>query len=168
MTTLHALLFGLAVTASASAWAQYSWVDNNGRRVFSDQPPPADVPPQNVRSQPHGRPAPAVVREVSASSASAARPTAAASAPAGIDQALEEKKKQAQADEAARNKAEQLRRAEVRADNCKRAMNYKSSLDSGQRIARMNDKTGEREILDDAQRAAELARVQKAVAANCN
>ena len=79
---------------------------------------------------------------------------------------LEEKKKQAEAAEAAKKKAEEQKIAAAKADNCKRAMNSKSSLDSGMRMARMNDK-GEREVLDDAQRAAELKRVNAIIASDC-
>jgi len=39
-------------------------------------------------------------------------------------------------------------------------------LDSGIRMARMNDK-GEREILDDAARAAELERTQAIIQSDC-
>ena len=97
----------------------------------------------------------------------ATRPAAAASAaPAGVDKALEEKKKQAEAAEAAKKKAEQEKVAAARAENCKRAMNAKATLDSGMRMARLNDK-GEREVLDDAQRAAELKRVNQIIAQDC-
>ena len=54
----------------------------------------------------------------------------------------------------------------ARADNCKRAQSAKTTLDSGMRMARVNDK-GEREILDDQQRAAELQRTNQAIAENC-
>jgi hypothetical protein len=169
MKTVHTLLLGFALAASSTAFAQYSWVGKDGRRVFSDQPPPADVPEQNVRSQPSKR-APAavsVVRQAETPASGASAPQPATSVSAGVDKTLEEKKKQADAEAAAKQKAEDERRAAARADNCQRASNYKSSLDSGQRISRTNEK-GEREILDDAQRAAELARVQKDIADNCN
>ena len=48
----------------------------------------------------------------------------------------------------------------------KRAIAAKATLDSGMRMARINDK-GEREILDDQQRAAELQRTNQAIAENC-
>lgn len=41
-----------------------------------------------------------------------------------------------------------------------------ATLDSGMRMARLNDK-GEREVLDDAQRAAELKRVNQIIAQDC-
>lgn len=168
MTLHRPLLLAGLLLASLSAVAQYQWIDKDGRRVFSDRAPPADVPAKNILSQPRGSAtkaaAPAAV-EAAAPAASTA--VAAAKPPApGVDKALEEKKKQAEAAEAAKKKAEQDRIAAARADNCKRAMNAKASLDSGLRMARLNDK-GEREVLDDAQRAAEQQRVQQIIAQDC-
>lgn len=173
----RAVLFGLTFAAVTAAHAQYQWIDKDGRRVFSDRPPPADVAPKNIVSQPRGstaavvRPAPAApANEPAAGEASVAAkpaaPAASAAPGAGVDKALEEKKKQAEAAEAAKKKAEEQKIAAAKADNCKRAMNSKSSLDSGMRMARMNDK-GEREVLDDAQRAAELKRVNAIIASDC-
>ncbi|QTD43671.1 DUF4124 domain-containing protein [Ottowia testudinis] len=176
MKIARALIFGLTFAATFAAHAQYQWVDKDGRRVFSDRPPPAEVPAKNVMSQPRGSNA-AVVRSTPAAAASepaageasvAARPAGAASgAPgAGVDKALEEKKKKAEAAEAAQKKAEEQKIAAAKAENCKRAMNAKASIDSGMRMARVNDK-GEREVLDDAQRAAELKRVNGIIASDC-
>ena len=167
MKIFRATLIGLALAAGSAAFAQYSWVDKDGRKVFSDRPPPADVPQKNLLSQPRlssagtrgaAAPAPADVP--------ASQPLAAASAPAGVDKALEEKKKQAEAEEAAKKKADEQRLAAARADNCKRAQGAKATLDSGMRMARVNAQ-GEREVLDDAQRAAELKRVGEIIAASC-
>ena len=177
MKFTRAVLFGLTFAAVTAAHAQYQWVDKDGRRVFSDRPPPADVAPKNIVSQPRGSTA-AVVRSAPAApanepaageasvAAKPAAPAASAAPGAGVDKALEEKKKQAEAAEAAKKKAEEQKIAAAKADNCKRAMNAKSSLDSGMRMARMNDK-GEREVLDDAQRAAELKRVNAIIASDC-
>ena len=175
MKVARALLFGLTLTAAMAAHAQYQWIDKDGRRVFSDRPPPADVPAKNLLSQPRvsqsttGRGAPVVPpadASAAAATPAASRPAAAASAAGGVDKALEEKKKQAEAAEAAKKKAEQEKVAAARAENCKRAMNAKATLDSGMRMARLNDK-GEREVLDDAQRAAELKRVNQIIAQDC-
>ena len=170
MTVAHALLRGLTLTAAIAAQAQYQWVDKDGRRVFSDRPPPADIPAKNVLTQPRGARAPQAA-PVAGPAASASEPaSAAAAAPrppaAGVDKALEEKKKQNEAAEAARKKADEERAAASRAENCKRAMSAKATLDSGMRMARVNDK-GEREVLDDAQRAAELKRVNAIIASDC-
>ncbi|MEZ5608429.1 MAG: DUF4124 domain-containing protein [Burkholderiaceae bacterium] len=163
--TLHRffLLAGLLL-ASVSAVAQYQWVDKDGRRVFSDRAPPADVPAKNILSQPRGGAVPAAVAATAPAPAASA---AASKAPAaGTDKALEEKKKQAEAADAAKQKAEEARQVAARADNCKRAQGAKATLDSGMRMARINAK-GEREVLDDAQRAAELKRVNEVIAASC-
>ena len=170
MKVAHALLLGLTLTAAIAAQAQYQWVDKDGRRVFSDRPPPADIPAKNVLTQPRGARAPQAA-PVAGPAASASEPaSAAAAAPrppaAGVDKALEEKKKQNEAAEAARKKADEERAAASRAENCKRAMSAKATLDSGMRMARVNDK-GEREVLDDAQRAAELKRVNAIIASDC-
>ncbi|GAB1384851.1 hypothetical protein MASR1M50_31720 [Burkholderiales bacterium] len=170
MKVAHALLLGLTLTAAIAAQAQYQWVDKDGRRVFSDRPPPADIPAKNVLTQPRGARAPQAA-PVAGPAASASEPaSAAAAAPrppaAGVDKALEEKKKQNEAAEAARKKADEERAAASRAENCKRAMSAKATLESGMRMARVNDK-GEREVLDDAQRAAELKRVNAIIASDC-
>lgn len=169
MKVAHALLLGLTLTAAIAAQAQYQWVDKDGRRVFSDRPPPADIPAKNVLTQPRGARAPQAA-PVAGPAASASEPASAATAArppaAGVDKALEEKKKQNEAAEAARKKADEERAAASRAENCKRAMSAKATLESGMRMARVNDK-GEREVLDDAQRAAELKRVNAIIASDC-
>lgn len=153
------------LAASVPALAQYQWIDKDGRRVFSDRAPPAEVPARNILAQPRGASVP--VAAAATAPASATPQAAAASAPAtGTDKALEEKKKQNEAAEAARKKADEERAAASRAENCKRAMSAKATLESGMRMARVNDK-GEREVLDDAQRAAELKRVNAIIASDC-
>lgn len=168
--TARAFLFAMTLAASLAAQAQYQWVDHSGRRVFSDQPPPADIPARNILKQPGMRVAPAAPAPAPAQTVAAPMATQAAaqgaSAAGGQDKALEERKKKAEAAEAAKKKAEEAKLAAQRADNCKRARAAKASLDSGIRIARTNEK-GEREILDDAQRAAEAKRIDEIIQADC-
>ncbi|TNF62372.1 MAG: DUF4124 domain-containing protein, partial [Burkholderiales bacterium] len=57
---LRTLLLAVSMTlATGWAHAQWQWVDDAGRKVFSDTPPPATVPERNVLRRPHARPAPA-------------------------------------------------------------------------------------------------------------
>ena len=56
--------------------------------------------------------------------------------------------------------------AAAKADNCKRAREQMRSLESGMRMARVNEK-GEREILDDKMRADEMKRARDMVASDC-
>lgn len=168
MTLHRPLLLAGLLLASLSAVAQYQWIDKDGRRVFSDRAPPADIPVKNILSQPRGGAALAAAPAAAEAAMPAASATATAGkAPArGVDKALDDKKKQAEAADAAKQKADEARQAAARADNCKRAQGAKATLDSGMRMARVNAK-GEREVLDDAQRAAELKRVNEIIAASC-
>ena len=172
MKSARALFFALAMATSLTAAAQYQWIDKNGSRVYSDVAPPADIPAKNILKQPRGSSLTAPVAAAPAQAAPAAGVASAASAPAsgpataGVDKALEEKKKQAEAAEAAKKKAEEQKLAQARAENCKRAREGKATLDSGVRMARTNDK-GEREVLDDAQRAAELKRINGIIQSDC-
>ncbi len=165
-------LLGLAVTFSAAA--QWQWVDKDGRRVFSDRSPPADIPAKNILKQPAGAKGAVVETVPDAGAAQAAAPaakTATASAGnvpklTGKDPKLAEKKKQFEEEEAAKKKTEDERMAKVKAENCARAKQGLATFDSGARVAVTNAK-GEREIMDDAARAAEVKRLQGIVAAEC-
>jgi Domain of unknown function (DUF4124) len=171
MRALIPLVFVVTLAALPLAGhAQWKWRDGQGRVTVSDRPPPPEVPSKDILTRPPG----------SEPKARAAVPTAAASAPAdgaapaptktaannNVDPELEARKKKADQEEAAKVKeAEDKRAAEMR-ENCQRARSQMASLDSGMRITRVNEK-GEREVLDDAQRAAETARTREAIAANC-
>ena len=50
---------------------------------------------------------------------------------------------------------------------CGQAQTYFKSLEVGNRIARIDPKTGERVFLEDSDRPAEIARAQRAVDSNC-
>lgn len=178
--TLHAMrmhCFFLAATAcvvSLNAVAQWQWIDKDGRKVFSDRPPPAEIAEEHILKQPGGHRAKAAMAGASAAGASsvptpAVAPTHAASAarPSGKDKALEKKKAQEEAEEAARQQAEQERVGSVRSDNCARARRAKTTYESGLRVAQTNDK-GERVMVDDATRAAEIKRLQSIIDSNCN
>ncbi len=171
MNTIRLFIACATLAACGTVSAQYQWVGQDGRKIYSDRPPPADVPQQNILKQPRGASTTAH-RASSASAPASGTPGLPASAPitaasvAGADKALEEKKKQAEAAEAAKKNEEDKKVAARRAENCKRALAAKAGLDSGVRIARMNDK-GEREILDDTGRKAEQERTQSIIQSEC-
>jgi len=85
----------------------------------------------------------------------------------GIDKDLIAKKKQADQAEEEKRKAEQEKILKAKIENCSRAKQAKASFDSGMRIGRTNEK-GEREVLDDTMRAAEIKRIQTIIEADCN
>lgn len=154
---------GLALLAFAllaqPALAQWKWRDKNGRVTVSDLPPPRDIPDKDVLS----RPEPMVVR------APAAPASAAASVPmkAPVDPALQAKKKAAELEAATKASAEAERQAAAKQENCRNARGHLATMESGQRVARMNDK-GEREILDDKQRAEEMQRARSVIKSECS
>jgi hypothetical protein len=151
------------------AHAQWSWKDPDGRRIFSDQPPPPTVPEKDILKRPAG--VRAAVEPAPAPDTASAGSTPAATPPAlkisGKDPELEKKKKEAQTKEAANKKAEEEKVASAKRENCERAKRAKASFDSGSRIATTNAK-GEREIMSDASRVAETQRLQEVINNDCN
>jgi hypothetical protein len=168
MKSVRLALAAALVLVPVFAFAQWHYLDKDGRKVFSDQAPPPDVPASRILKQPGGRAV--VAREAAPAAAPASAPTAAASAAPGrdkgLEKALEDKRKQAESAAAEKKKVEEERVAAAKADNCRRAREGKNTLGSGIRMARVNDK-GEREILDDNQRAAETARLQAVIDRDC-
>jgi hypothetical protein len=171
MKSFRVTLIALACALPLASLAQWQWIDKDGRKVFSDQSPPNDIPAKNILRQPgpKGRSSIAVEPAPDASQAAApaaAKPAAPAPKVSGKDKELEEKKKAADAAEAEKKKARDEEEAKARADNCARAKAAKASFDSGTRIARTNEK-GEREFMDDATRAVESKRAEGIIASNC-
>jgi hypothetical protein len=97
-----------------------------------------------------------------AASAAAARPPA----PAPADKELEARRRAAAQAEAAKAKAEEEKVAAQRAENCRRARQHLATIESGQRLARINER-GEREVLDDRIRAEETRRAREVIASEC-
>lgn len=167
MKNLARIAFVLACLVSTAVSAQWQWLGKDGRPVFSDRAPPADVPEKSIVQRP-GKSAALPDAQAGAAEAAASTVKAPASGPkpGGVDKALEEKKKKLEAAEAAKRKAEEDRIAAAKTDNCQRARSAKAGLDSGVRLARLNAK-GEREVMDDAARLAESKRVQAIIDADC-
>jgi len=166
MTVARLLTALLLAGAAVSASAQYIWLDKTGHKVFSDRAPPLDVPERSILRQPgaSGRSAPPAGPAPEPSAAAA--PAAGAARQPAQDGELAERKRQADAAEAARARSEEARVAAARADNCQRARQSAAALDSGVRIAQVNAQ-GERSFMDDQTRAAEAQRAQAIVASDC-
>lgn len=159
----------LLACLNGAAQAQWTWRDHSGRINASDRPPPQDIAEKDILSRPPSRRGAAA--PLPASAGQTADPSAvapsAASAPSGaLERAVEARKQAAEQDKAAKDKAEAERLATARAENCRRARNQQTTLESGQRMARTNDK-GEREILDDKARAEELQRARTVIGSDC-
>lgn len=172
MKFVHVLILGLACALPLAASAQWQWIDNTGKKVFSDQPPPLDVPEKNILRRAAGAsqrasvaPAPGTASTPDAAAAGAA-PAAGVPKPAGVDKELAEKTRKAEEAEKAKQAAEAQKVAQAKSDNCARAKQGKATFDSGIRVARVNAQ-GEREIMDDKARAAEAQRVQSVIDSDC-
>ncbi len=160
----------LLITLSPAADAQWRWRDKTGQVNASDRPPPKDVPDKDILSRPGPEARRVAAAQTTAAAASASDGTApqpAASAPPGVlEREVQARKRAAEQEQSAKAKAEEERLSAQRADNCRAARSHLMALESGQRIARTNDK-GEREVLDDKGRADEQRRAREVVASDC-
>ena len=193
MNTHRLLIAATFSMCSFSAFAQWQWVDDTGRKVFSDRPPPAHISPKQILQQPAGarvieRNAPVLYPSADNLSESASVTLAKAQAEKEAKAAAEQAQRQAQqaqdkaqSDEAAKDKAQEeaqqkaqeaerkqqeAQQAKARKDNCQRAQTAQKSLQSGGLQAYVNEK-GERGIMTEPVRNAELQRAQKAIKDNC-
>lgn len=171
MKLAQLLLIGSVFLLPMGAQAQWQWLDKDNKKVYSDQPPPTDVPEKNILRRP-GAPGKRLSFGTQPAAADAAAAPAQASQPlatpkpAGVDKDLEEKARKAEEAEKAKQAAEAQKVAQAKAENCNRARQGKATMDSGMRVARMNAQ-GEREIMDDAARASEQKRLQSVIDADC-
>ena len=156
MIQFQRFLLVAACLVSMSASAQWQWIDKDGRKVFSDRAPGPEVLEKDILKRPLGK-------------AAATAPQSEASAPrlSGIDKDLVEKKRKTDEAELAKRKAEQEQVVKAKVENCARAKQARSTFASGQRLSRINEK-GEREIIDDAARSAELKRIDAIIQSDCN
>lgn len=184
MKIYHTLLLALVCIVPLSAQAQWQWIDKEGRKVFSDRPPPLDVPEKSILKQPAGQRAPALpttdggnndavvktpastTTSTSTSATTTTTTTTNAIPKITKDKELEERKSRTEAAEAAKKKAEEDKNAKLRAENCTRARNAKASFDSG-RPMRHTNAQGESVFMEEAARTAEVRRIQEIVNADC-
>ena len=158
------LVAALGLALAMPAMAQWKWRDANGRVTASDLPPPREIPEKDILQRPgSGQRAPAPAAAVAAASAA---PAASGPAAPLADKELEARKRAAEAQQKAKQKAEEQRAAAVRAENCSRARSHLATLETGQRMARINAK-GEREVIDDAMRADEMRRAREVITSEC-
>ena len=153
------LLLALAA-ATLPAHAQWKWKDKSGQITASDLPPPRDIPETRHPAAPRPAP-PAGARGPGRFGGSGVtrRPPrgrqGTGSTPACRRPGT-----------AGQGKADEEKLAQQRAENCRRARGHLAALETGQRIARTNEK-GEREILDDKGRAEEMRRANEVIGSDC-
>lgn len=157
----------LLFASTGSGATTWQWRDAQGRMVFSDRAPPADVRASQILRSPSGGSTPAASPRTSSASPSAspADPGAARStpnAPPGAapasswverERAFRQRLAEREADTAkAREESDRAATAKRACDEAQRAIR---TLESGMRVVMLNAR-GEPEPLDDAQRAQRL------------
>ena len=157
-----ALVAVCGAVISTDASAQWKWRDATGRVTVSDVPPPRDIADKDILQ----RPSAVVARRAQAASAPQAASAVAAAAPNQLEAEVEARKRKAEQEQKAKEKSIEETNAVARAENCTRAKGQLRALEDGMRLARTNEK-GEREILDDKGRAAEILRARQIIAADC-
>ena len=151
------MMIRLSVFCAALAFAtgaiaqQYKWVDRDGRVQYGDTPP-AGVKATRLKPPPAAISAPA-------------QPSGKKDAKKLTPEQAFQKRQQEQregADKAAQEQAE----AQNKRANCEAAQAQLRQLQSGERIS-TTTASGERAFIDDAQRARETERAQKAISEWC-
>lgn len=154
------LVLVLGAAATGQALAQWTWRDQNGRITASDLPPPRDIPEKDILKRPDPG------RRVTTAAPAASAASAAAKPATPLEREVETRKRTAEQEQGAKARAEEEKLKEQRAENCRRARGQIAALESGQRLARTNEK-GEREVLDDKGRAEELRRAREITNSDC-
>lgn len=164
------IAMALTVALSGPALAQWAWKDDNGRVVYSDRPPPSSVKSDHIVRQPSNTqavmPAPSSGAGESAAKPAEGQTAAPAASKSLAEQEMEFQKRQQQRADAERKAQEEQSRAQAKTAECERAKGYLRVLEEGGRVAR-TDAAGNREFLDDAQRATEIDRTRKIMQSAC-
>ncbi len=150
----------LATPALAGTW---QWRDASGRMVYSDQPPPADVPVSRIVRAP----APAPAQGGGAQPATAAAAAVPAASGSWVEKEQASRKRALEREEAERRQAAEREQAARNVRACEEARGALRTLDSGLRVSYV-DERGERQILDDAARARRAEAVRQEIARNCS
>jgi len=160
--------------ATATVTAQvYKWVDKDGKVQYSDIPPPADAKgaaPKKLDTR-----VPSNALEVPSTSGKTAADgkakkdskTPAKDGPKTLaDKAKDFDKRRTDEADAAKKTAEIERVAKANKERCTEATNFLRDIESGRPLA-ASDEKGERVILDDAGRSAQMDRARKAMTESC-
>ena len=152
------LLSAVACAFATVAMAQqYKWTDKDGRTQYGDNPPPG-VKATRIKG-PSGPSSPPP------SAPAASKDVGKDGKPLTPEQAF--RKRQQEAEEAAKKDADKQAQAEAKRKNCESAQASLRQLESGQRIGQVNAQ-GERTYMEDDQRARATQNAQKSVADWCN
>jgi len=144
-----AVLLALAAPSQAQL---YKWVDSSGRVQYSDRPPPGGRKAEQVSN--------ANVSSIGAQGASGG-----GKSPADLE--ADFRKRRAEQAEAGKKQQQAAAEQKQKTESCAAARRNLTALQSGQRMARYNEK-GEPSFLEDGERAREMQRAQQQVQTYCN
>ena len=160
-------------SAASIASAQWAWRDENGRTVYADVPPPAGIKPGDILQQPSPAPpgltseSPDAATQSLSNVPAAAAPRAPAPPPPTTAEREQEFRKRMKARaEAEQKQADALAQASRNAEDCERARGYMKTIEDGMRLVHTNP-DGSRELLDEAQRDAEVQRTRAIIEERC-
>ena len=156
---------GLIAALPAAAQQLYKYVGPDGKVQYSDRPPPDGQKAEKVTgSRLSSVPgAPVAAANTDAAKSDAAKSTAPKTS-AEQDQAYRQRRMEA--DEKAKKDAKAAQDQQVQAEACTNARRELAGMQSGARVARLNEK-GERIFLDDAGVQGEVTRMEREIAAGC-
>jgi hypothetical protein len=156
---LPALAVVALLAAPAGAQQLYKYVGPDGRIQYTDRPPPGA---QNVEKVTSSR-----VSTVGPSSAPAGGEAAKAGVPkTAADREQDFRQRRADSEDKAKKAEKVAEESKAQAQQCAALRHELATMQSGQRIARMDDK-GERYYVEDTQIQQDTARLQRDIATNC-
>lgn len=147
---------------AGSAHAQYVWLDAQGRKQYSDMPPPASVPANRILKQPGGALAADAPVDAKAEASRPAPKEAPPAAPTLAEREADFRKRRAEQAEKEKKAAEEAQRQADNKKRCEQIRDYQRSLEAGELISK-RDKNGERVLMSDAERASELQDAKRAL-----
>jgi Domain of unknown function (DUF4124) len=158
------LVLGAALIATLPAAAQqlYKYTGPDGKVQYSDRPPPDGRKAEKVTSSRLSS-VPGGTTTAAAASGDAAKSTAPKTA-AEQDQAFRQRR--IDAEEKAKKDEKLAQDQQQKAESCAGARRELAGLQSGARVARLNEK-GERVFLDDAGVQGEITRLEREIAGGC-
>ena len=155
------IVFIISLAVSASALAQYVWLDENDRKQFSDQTPPASVPKNKILKFAGKK-----MDDQSTTLTPANSNNKTGETESLADKDLAYKKRRDELAEKEKKNATEARNAAIKSENCRRMKEYKQSLESGQRMMQM-DANGATSFMTDEKRSQELNELQQNLS-SCN
>lgn len=151
----------LLVLMAAPAFAQYSWIDDKGTRVFSDRPPPAGTPEARILKKPR------TLDALAPSAAPAPAPAEPAkAAPTLAEREADYRKRQAQQAEAETKEQLAAHKQTMQMERCKSLKRREMTLTAGTRLSEYDEK-GQRSFVSDEERARRLAETRRMQGAEC-